>query len=113
MTKPPAPGRDPWADRRRRELLVWASLVGSILVAAPLAYLTASLTSREWPYLVITFGWASLVAVALFRLGTFPCPGCGKAFAWTWYWQNVFTSRCLHCGLRKGRRPEPGPSRPS
>ncbi len=69
-----------------------AALVPSILLAAFFAR----------GYLVWVMG-IFVTGLLLVRLGfqLWPCPRCGKPFfrSSTWAGPNMFTKRCMHCGL--------------
>ncbi|GAB3375694.1 hypothetical protein GCM10027431_29610 [Lysobacter rhizosphaerae] len=92
---------DQWADYRRRVRWFFCVLgaippvVGLFLVApdAPLARAAIFLLAAVW---VVAFFVVSL------RLQFFPCPACGKPFAYR-YVNNLplFTGECIHCGLPK------------
>jgi hypothetical protein len=106
MTRPLKTCRDPWADLRQRRILCLIALLGFVPVVAPLAVLTARLGDWQWLVIVVALGWAAFLVITGLRVHTFPCPRCHKWFAWSWWWHNALTDRCLHCGLREGEGSE-------
>lgn len=82
-------------------ITLMAALVPCVLLAAFFA--------RH--YLVIVLG-VFVAGLLLVRVAfqVWPCPRCGKSFfrAGTWAGPNMFTKRCMHCGLSS--EPEDSPS---
>lgn len=73
-------------------ITLMAALVPCVLLAAFFA--------RQFLVIVIgVFVVGLLVVRVAFQL--WPCPQCGKPFfrAGTWAGPNMFTKRCMHCGL--------------
>jgi hypothetical protein len=82
-----------WKDLRRRRTV----FVSMLVATAPIVYFV-----RQPP----VFAWFFVVFGAAVWVQFFRCPRCGEEFAATWWWRNVFTRKCLHCGLHSGARPE-------
>ncbi len=79
--------------------LLRGTLVGLMAALVPSVLLAAFLAPR---YLVHVMG-IFVAGLLLTRLGfqLWPCPRCGKPFfrSGTWAGPNMFTKRCMHCGL--------------
>lgn len=61
--------------------------------------------------LYLWLSWVVLMLVAAFSIWTFPCPRCDELFTHTWIFNNPFTMKCMHCGLRVGDLPIARPER--
>jgi hypothetical protein len=59
------------------------------------------------PWLV---GLGIVLLLISFAMGAYgapgKCPRCGKRFDGWWFFQNSYTKKCLHCGIRIGTRQE-------
>ncbi len=44
--------------------------------------------------------WMTLFLLTGLRIGFFHCPACQKLAFQKRFWQNPFSRKCLHCGLR-------------
>jgi hypothetical protein len=90
-----------WRDYRKRRRLFWivwlTYIPGVIAIALPLQYLFAS----ETPIYFVALGWMAAFFLSGWRLGSWPCPRCGKWFFAKWWYGNLFARRCVHCKLPK------------
>jgi len=96
-------------EQRYAEAWYRLRLVRWILALVFLTYLpgmaTLALRFPSVPGAYFFFGWAAVLLVATVTLATLRCPRCGKSFASSLTWNNPFTSKCLHCGIRAGSHP--------
>jgi hypothetical protein len=94
-----------WEDYRERRRLFWFSLLVCFpcfpVIGIPLWLLFQS----DVPISILAGAWLTLFVVAGTRLGSFPCPRCGRPFFKTWWYNNGLATRCLHCGLPKWSEP--------
>jgi hypothetical protein len=59
------------------------------------------------PWLVVLGIVLLLISFAMGAYGApGKCPRCGKRFDGWWFFQNSYTKKCLHCGIRIGTRQE-------
>jgi len=56
---------------------------------------------RELLFGIFATAWFVVSVVLMFRIAFFLCPRCGHPFFVTWLYGNIFSGKCLHCGLRK------------
>ena len=94
--KAPDPYLATWARMRRRRPVGWAG-VALLFVGVPVLVWLGS------PAVLPALGLSVLLAL---QLDPGACPRCGKPFG-SGFYNNAFTSRCLHCGIERGT---PGPS---
>ena len=98
--------------RLRNRALIAASLVFPLSF---LLFLTAMLLPRwsafEYLALVCLVVWFVAADITGRRANCFPCPRCGKYFAFKWWYSKsiLLARRCVHCGLPK-YAPNDGPS---
>ena len=90
-----------WRNLRRKwKIFIAASIVGFILSVLILLYLET--TGMSGGTLVLIFFILMLPATILgWMVGLWKCPRCNKLFFMKWYWSNIFSNKCLHCGLKK------------
>jgi hypothetical protein len=50
------------------------------------------------PVLLLLIPAAAAFALGMIPVYQFKCPRCARTFVLRWGKQNVFTSRCVHCG---------------
>jgi hypothetical protein len=102
------PGGEPTANEAVADFRFWRRvMVGGWLLALPSVALG---TLLGVPFLLAALPAPVAFAVGMLRAYSFLCPRCGRSFVISWWWQNVFTNRCVHCGhsIRASRRPTPG-----
>jgi hypothetical protein len=87
--------------------LLRATLITLIAALVPCVLLVAFLAPR---YLVIVLG-CFVAGLLLVRVAyhVWPCPRCGNPFfrGGTWAGPNMFTKRCMHCGLSEAEDEAP------
>jgi hypothetical protein len=49
------------------------------------------------------FPWGTYVGVRMAAVSVWKCPRCHKRFFTRRFWGNIFTGRCVNCGLPKWR----------
>ena len=91
----------PWLEYKRRRDFFLFVFVGYGVIVGVVSYLTQGLVYNHKLTNVLGFSWFLLVLVAMGRLQVWHCPRCGERFFMKSFWHNIFTSRCLHCGLEK------------
>lgn len=94
---------DQWRDYRSRTRLFLATLVSTLLLGALVAHYAGKIQS--WPesgLAIVGFSWLGVFLVAALRLQFFPCPNCGRPFAFRHVNNLPFlVDACVHCGLPK------------
>jgi hypothetical protein len=85
-----------------------AALVALMVALVPCILLAALFARQHLVWVIGVFVGGLLLVRIAFQV--FPCPRCGKPFfrAGTWAGPNMFTKRCVHCGL--GGSEEESPS---
>ena len=79
--------------------LLRTALVGLMLALVPCVLLAALFAPR---FIVWVMGiFVAGLVVVRFAFQLWPCPGCGKPFfrGGTWAGPNMFSKRCMHCGI--------------
>jgi hypothetical protein len=78
---------------RKTSLLVCATglFLASVSSALPEAVSTAAFIAS-----CLCLAFAVVFGTLVFIRS---CPRCGETLFLKWYWHNVFSSKCLHCGL--------------
>jgi hypothetical protein len=107
-----APYAAAWRDYRRRWILLGAAVLGCYGVLRSGSVLDEMLGFDGGGRV---FGFVAIPAlcIALFRLLGWPCPRCGRPYALLHsygdgpYGGNLFTSRCVHCGLPRWAERDP------
>jgi hypothetical protein len=93
--------RATWVRLRRARLLLTVSCLAWLPVNGVASRLGMV------PFIQIPWeGVSALVCASAFIAGvllidTTRCPRCQELFARNGWWQNAFTSKCLHCDLRQ------------
>src|SRR5262245_55466552 len=95
-----------WHNFRRRRMIAWAVLLGLVpgmALFSAVSVLLSKFTGIEPDYFMYPVAgvWMAAVIVTSMREQYFPCPRCGKRFFATWWYQNPFARKCVHCGLPK------------
>jgi len=80
----------------------------TLMIALVPCVLLAALFARMYMVWVMGVFVAGLLVVR-FAFQLWPCPRCGKPFfrAGTWAGPNMFTKRCMHCGLSEAEDAPP------
>ncbi len=91
-----------WREYRKRWIILLIILFTSLPGVLLFALLLQRLLHSDIATSIAAFAWMLAFLVAAIRIGTWPCPRCGKSFHSRWLIGNAFTGRCLHCGLPKG-----------
>ncbi|CAN5715463.1 hypothetical protein BH24ACI1_BH24ACI1_17420 [soil metagenome] len=93
-----------WKEHRKRQKTFWLVILGYI----PIALLSLSLGYFYENNKIIGVASSSLWVVFLvifvicgIRLQFWECPRCEHSFHRTWWWNNIFSRKCLHCKLPK------------
>lgn len=75
------------------------ALVALMVLLVPCILLTALFARQHLMWVIGVFVGGLLLVRVAFQL--FPCPRCGKPFFRTrgWSGPNMFTQRCVNCGL--------------
>src|SRR5271157_3457985 len=97
---------DSWEGYRKRRNMFLFAFLGYVPIVFVIAMATERLFHNITPASVVAIGWMIFFAVAGIRYQTFRCPRCGKWFFAKWWYHNIFTRRCVHCGLPKYASPE-------
>jgi hypothetical protein len=96
-----------WQRYRKFRNLFWLLFIG--FYPAAFTILIAMGTRLEPLYLVLAVVWIVCMLVVGFRVSSWPCPRCGKAFAGAWWYNRGFLVRkCVSCKLPKFARTDPG-----
>jgi hypothetical protein len=102
-----------WQDYRRRRNLLLFAYIGFLPVAIVFILVTLLLFGdkphTDTPGGVFGFCWLAFSFFASLRVSRFRCPRCGNMFFYQVeqrlvfrIWRgNVFSGKCLHCGLPK------------
>jgi hypothetical protein len=87
--------------------LLRTALVGLMIALVPCVLLAALFAPRFIVWVMGVFV-AGLVVVR-FAFQLWQCPGCGKPFfrGGAWAGPNMFTKRCMHCGLSEAQDAPP------
>ena len=99
------PYQKQWQDYKRRRVTFWLVFVSYIpfmfLFVGVLGNLIKNSSfSGDIGFIgFIFFGF--VWTICGLRLQYWKCPRCGKAFHTKWWWNNIFSSKCLHCKLPK------------
>ena len=108
MFKRGLPPNSPWRRFQRGEWILWLLFVGFMpgvfVLVSPLDLLFDS----DALFAVVAIPWMIAFFVAGMRLAGFRCPRCSKPFLRTWWYQNGFTRRCVHCSLPRWEDPARG-----
>lgn len=92
---------DQWVDYRRR--VRWnAGLIFAGVLLVPLCAFALEYRASPMAIGVLAAAWLPAFIVSTLRLQFFPCPNCGKPFAFRVV-NNLpyFVKACVHCGLPK------------
>lgn len=91
-----------WSDLERRSRLLWRLLFTCLPGVFLLTYLLNKflLPDRAW-FPVVGLAWMAAIAWAGFRMASFACPGCGRAFFENWYFFKPLRDSCAHCNLAR------------
>ena len=100
-----------WRDLRRRTLAEVCTKVSFVVLM--LLGLSLDQNWLGWPASVLALAWMGIHG----WLRAFRCPFCGKPFASLGFWgfnpaMIIPPYRCLHCGVRKGAKPDDPPPEP-
>lgn len=93
---------DQWRNYRRRgRQFLWLLGFGFPLMCSVLAATDGGTTASIVAYGLLIL-WVLCIAIVNIRLQFFPCPNCGKPFAYRTI-NNLpfFVNKCVHCGLAK------------
>jgi hypothetical protein len=92
---------DDWTEYRRKRNLFWLVLVsyvpGVLVFGLSLQWLLGS----ELPIYFVAGAWMIAFIVTASRMTAWRCPRCGKSFFRTFWGQNPFALKCVHCRLPK------------
>jgi hypothetical protein len=98
------PYQKEWEEYKKRQKVFWLvflCFIPFILLFRLIGNLFQSLTSSgdigSLGFIVFGIVWT----ICGIRLQYWKCPQCGKAFHTKWYWNNILSSKCLHCKLPK------------
>jgi hypothetical protein len=99
-----------WVEYRKRRRHYWQSFFSFFLLAVPIGLVAVIFqVARLDPHsaaaavfsifsLCCAAAWLVTCWAMLYRLLTWPCPRCGKPFAYSWL-NSWPTNKCKHCGL--------------
>jgi len=90
-----------WRDLHRRSKVLWLLLFACIPGVFLLAYVLNTLLLQDASFPVIGLAWMGAIAWAGFRVSSFACPRCGRAFFENWYFFKPLRSNCAHCHLAR------------
>jgi Zn ribbon nucleic-acid-binding protein len=96
-----------WDEYRRRRRAFWLAFPRALLWVVPgtlirLVLVRCGLDNNTAFILAVALPMASIIMVAHVRRMFWACPRCGRPFHVTWWYGNVFSGECVHCGLPKG-----------
>jgi predicted membrane metal-binding protein len=90
-----------WNDYRMRRRIFWiiciSYLPGVFLLSLPLEKYFHS----DVPMMVIAFSWLFAFLASGWYMNVWICPCCGNPYFKRRWFYNQFTSKCVHCGLKK------------
>ena len=92
-----------WIDYRRRKTV----FVGIFLLYVPLfisLYWVVgffNLSQKETLLFISFIVFGIIWLISAIRLQLWKCPICHKFFHLKWWYNNIFSSRCLHCKFPK------------
>jgi hypothetical protein len=89
-----------WQRYKLFRNLFWLLFIG--FYPAAFTILVAMGTRLQPLYLVLAAVWIALLLVVGFRVSSWPCPKCGKAFAGPrWRNRGFMVRKCVNCKLPK------------
>jgi hypothetical protein len=74
-----------------------------------LAHVLNTLLLQDASLLVIGLVWMGAIAWAGFRVASFACPRCGRAFFENWYFFKPLRKSCVHCNLARSAKDDTPP----
>jgi len=90
-----------WIEYRRRRKLFAFVFIGYMPVVSAAAFIEGRIFHTQIFAFTLAFGWMAFFLMSGIRLNTWPCPRCGEWFFATWWYNNPFARRCVHCKLPK------------
>jgi len=85
------------ALRKIKSMHRW--MIGILIAYIPVVILLYLLQLPEWLILVSAVGLICLGIVIAFMLGFSRCPDCKQYFHVRGMTGNIFSGKCLHCGI--------------
>lgn len=99
-----------WRDLERRSRVLWLLFFTCLPGVFLLAYaLNTFLLPDGASFPVVGLAWMAAIAWAGFRMASFACPRCGRAFFENWYFFKPLRSSCAHCNLTRGAQDDAPP----
>lgn len=98
-----------WRDLERRSRVLWLLLFSCIPGVFLLAYVFSALLPKDASFPVVGLTWMAAIAWAGYRMASFACPRCGRAFYENWYFFKPLRSTCAHCDLARWARDDAAP----
>jgi MFS-type transporter involved in bile tolerance (Atg22 family) len=96
-----------WNNLRRRSRLFWFSFFGYIPGVVIIGFPISEYFNSETPILVVAICWMVFFMTAGIYMQIFKCPRCRSNFfsrkRGVFRFYNIFSSKCLNCGLYKWR----------
>jgi hypothetical protein len=92
---------DDWTEYRRRRNIFWLVLVTYVPGVLAFGLSLQWLLGSELPIYLAAGAWIIAFIVTANRMTAWHCPRCGKAFFRTFWGQNPFAGKCVHCQLSK------------
>jgi hypothetical protein len=90
-----------WEEYRERQVIFWLVFIAYL----PAMILLTEISKRVFQNESVVFAGFCVFALGWgfcgYRLSFWKCPRCAKSFHLTWWWQNIFATKCLHCKLPK------------
>jgi hypothetical protein len=83
-----------------RKLLFKRNLVLFLMfLFVPIVGVTDYLFGLDKLTLIVAILFFIIIGWQLFVVNFSKCPRCHKFFFWTKFWANIFSSKCMNCGL--------------
>jgi hypothetical protein len=98
-----------WRDLERRSRILWLLLFTCLPGVFLLAYALNTLLLQRASFPVVGLAWMAAIAWAGYRMASFACPRCGKAFFENWYFFKPLRSNCAHCNLARWAKDDAAP----
>jgi predicted RNA-binding Zn-ribbon protein involved in translation (DUF1610 family) len=90
-----------WQFYRKYEARYWIPFATYIPGVLLFGWLLSFLMNSNLAHCIVAFSWLVLWSVSGRKYSSFCCPRCGKYFFVRQNYSNLFSSKCLNCGLPK------------
>src|SRR3954453_10491004 len=90
-----------WDALRLRRLLFWSLFITYLPASFALGLGLQLVTDSERAFPITAGVWVAAMMVTGWSLALWKCPRCSHRFGLRGLYGNLFTRKCLHCGLRR------------